>query len=195
MVAAVAERAAEPVERRERDLRPSDLLRQLVGAPAPALGVIPPAFAPGEHAAQDARVAQLADEALALGQVGARLGRALDRVPVGAVRGDLRDRRLKLDLSRQVADLLRQRERLAVGLTRAAVVGLRDLEVMAERQQRADRLAVVGVARELDRTLEVLARLGGVADPPEHAPEDAVRAARDARLLELLGEPSAFSEA
>ena len=60
--------------------------------------------------------------------------------------------------------------------------------MVAERQQRPDRLAVVGVARQLDRALEVLARLLLVADAPEDAAEDAVRAACDARLLELLRE-------
>ena len=59
---------------------------------------------------------------------------------------------------------------------------------MAQRQQREDRLRVVGAARQLDRALEVLARLGGVADAAEHAAEDAVRAARRPRLAEALGE-------
>ena len=60
--------------------------------------------------------------------------------------------------------------------------------MVAEREQRADRLAAVGLARQLDRALEVLARLLGVADPAEDAAEDAVRAARGARLVEPLGQ-------
>ncbi len=61
--------------------------------------------------------------------------------------------------------------------------------MVAERQQREHRLVRVGAARELDRALEVLARLHGVADAPEDAAEDAVRAARRAHLAEALGEP------
>ena len=61
--------------------------------------------------------------------------------------------------------------------------------MVAEREQREDRLAVVGAARQLDRALEVLARLRGVADAPEHAPEDPVRAAGRARLAEPLRQP------
>src|SRR5207245_1879373 len=114
VVAAVTQRPPEPVERGEGDLRPSDLLSQFVCAPAPALGVVPPALPPREHTAQDTRVAELADQALALRQACARLGRALDGVPVRPVRRDLRDRRLKLDLGGQVADLLREREGFAV---------------------------------------------------------------------------------
>ena len=48
---------------------------------------------------------------------------------------------------------------------------------------------MVRAARELDGPLEVLAGLLGVADAPEHAAEDPVRAAGGARLAELLGEP------
>ena len=61
--------------------------------------------------------------------------------------------------------------------------------MVAQREQRPDRLALVGAARELDRPLEVLARLGGVADAAEDAPEDAMRAAGRARLAEALREP------
>ena len=60
--------------------------------------------------------------------------------------------------------------------------------MVAEREQRADRLALVRAARELDRALQVLARLGRVADPAEDAPEDPVRAAGRARLAEPLGQ-------
>ena len=60
---------------------------------------------------------------------------------------------------------------------------------MAERHHREHRLVRVGVPCQLDRALEVLARLDGVADAPEDAAEDAVRAARGAHLAEALGEP------
>ena len=60
---------------------------------------------------------------------------------------------------------------------------------MAERRQREDGLVRVRPARELDGALQVLARLHGVADAPEHAAEDAVGAARGANLAEALGEP------
>ena len=95
---------------------------------------------------------------------------------------------MQLDLRGQVAHPLRERQRLGVGGLGARVVGVRDLEVVAQREQRADRLALVGAAGELHRALQVLARLGGVADPAEDAAEDPVRAAGGARLAEPLGQ-------
>ena len=61
--------------------------------------------------------------------------------------------------------------------------------MVAEGHQREHRLVRVRAARELDRALEVLARLDGVADAAEDAAEDAVSAARGANLAEALGEP------
>ena len=60
--------------------------------------------------------------------------------------------------------------------------------MVAEGEQRADRLGAVGVAGERHRALEVLARLLGVADAAEDAAEDAVRPAGRARLVEALGQ-------
>ena len=95
---------------------------------------------------------------------------------------------MQLDLGRQVADLLRERERLGVGLGRRVVVRVGDLEVVAERQQRADGLGLVRPAGEVDGALEVLARLRRVADAAEDAAEDAVCAGGRARLAEPLGQ-------
>ena len=60
--------------------------------------------------------------------------------------------------------------------------------MVAEREQRADRLGGVALAGQLDRALEVLARALGVADAAEDAAEDPVGAARGRRLAEALGE-------
>ena len=119
---------------------------------------------------------------------GGGLGLALDRLPVAAVGGELGERRVELDLRGQVAGLHRQLERLLVGALRLGVVGLGDLEVVAERQQRPHRLRGVGLAGQLDRALEVLAGALGVADAAEDAAEDPVGAARRRRLAEALGE-------
>ena len=102
---------------------------------------------------------------------------------------ELPERRPQLDLRRHVADPLGQRERLAVARAGGLVVALGVLEVVPERLQRQHRLRGVRLARQRDRALEVLARLRGVADAPEHAAEDPVRAARGARLAERLREP------
>ena len=80
-------------------------------------------------------------------------------------------------------------ERLLVGGAGLGVVGLRDLEVVAEREQGPDRLGGVGLAGELDRPLEVLAGPLGVADAAEDAAEDAVGAAGGRGLAEALGQP------
>ena len=148
-----------------------------------------PPLAPEQKPAQRVGEAELAHESLALGKVGAGVGGARHVVPFGAVGGQLREPGVQLHLGRQHPDPLRQRQRLVVGLARAVHVGLRDLEVAAERRQRQDALAVVGAARELHRPLQVLARLLGVADAPEHASEDAVGAAGRPRLAEPLGQP------
>ena len=96
---------------------------------------------------------------------------------------------MDLDLGGQVAGLQRQVERARRRPRRARlVVGLGDLEVVAERVQRPHRLGRVALARELDRALEVLARALGVADAAEDAAEDPVGAARGGRLAEALGE-------
>ena len=139
--------------------------------------------------AQRVGQAELAHEPLAFGQLRARLGRRPYALPVGAVDGELREPGVQLDLRRQHPDLLGEREGLLVGLARPAHVGLGDLELAPERRQGEDRLPVVGATRELHRPLQVLARLLGVADAAEHAPEDPVRAARGARLAEALGQP------
>ena len=113
-----------------------------------------------------------------------------DRLPVASVQRELRDGGVELDLGGHVADLLGERERLARRRPPAAgVVAVGALEVMAERHQREHGLVGVGAACQLDRPLEVLARLHGVADAPEHAAEDPVRAARRTHLAEPLGEP------
>ena len=141
-----------------------------------------------QRAAQEVREAELAGQALALDQRSDRLGPRLDRLPFAAMQGQGRERGVELDLRRQVSGPLGDLERLAVGRRGRGVVGLGDLEVVAQRQERPDRLGRVGLARQLDRLLEVLASALGVADPPEHAPEDPVRAARRGRLLEALGQ-------
>ena len=61
--------------------------------------------------------------------------------------------------------------------------------MVAEGEQGANGLGLVGAAGQLDRALEVLARLLRVADPPEDAAEDPVRAARRRGLAEPLGQP------
>ena len=94
---------------------------------------------------------------------------------------------MQLDLRGHVADPLGEHERVAVGALRLLVVALGVLEMVAEREHREHRLVLVGVARELDRALEVLARLGDVADAPKHAPEDSVRTTRRAHLPQALG--------
>jgi hypothetical protein len=76
------------------------------------------ALTPAQQPAQRDRQAQLADQALALGQLGAGLRRALDLRPVGAVHSELGERRVQLDLRRQRAHLLGQRQRLLVGRPR-----------------------------------------------------------------------------
>src|SRR5437764_379802 len=68
-----------------------------------------------------------------------------------------------------------QLDRLGERRAGCVVFRFRDLEVVAQRQERPDRLAVVRAARQVDRLLEVLARLGRVADASEDAAEDAVR--------------------
>ncbi len=95
---------------------------------------------------------------------------------------------MELYLRRQVADPLGDTERLAVSVGCRAVIGLGHLEVVAERQERPDRLGGIRVAGKLHRALEVLARPLGVADPPEDAAEDAVRAACRGRFLQALGQ-------
>ena len=60
--------------------------------------------------------------------------------------------------------------------------------MIAEREQRADRLGRVALAGELDRALEVLAGARRVADAPEDAAEDPVGAARGGGLVEALGQ-------
>ena len=117
------------------------------------------------------------------------LGLPLDALPVAAVGGELGERCVQLDLRGQVAGLLGELERLLVGGAGALVVGLGDLEVVAEGEQRANRLGGIGLARQLDRALEVLAGALGVADAAEHAAEDPVGAAGRRRLAEALGEP------
>ena len=94
---------------------------------------------------------------------------------------------MQLDLRGHVADPLGDQKRVAVGALRLLVVTLGVLEVVAQREHREHRLVLVGVARELDRALEVLARLGDVADAPKDAPEDPVRAPRRAHLPRALG--------
>ena len=113
----------------------------------------------------------------------------LDALPVAAVGGELGERGVQLDLRGQVAGLLGELERLLVGGAGALVVGLGDLEVVAEGEQRPHRLGRIGLARQLDRALEVLAGALGVADAAEDAAEDPVGAARRRRLAESLGEP------
>ena len=143
---------------------------------------------PAQHPAHRERKAELARQSLALGERRGDLGLALGDLPIAAIDGQRRERRVDLDLRRQVAGLQREVERGAVGLPGLVVVGLGDLEVVAERVQRPHRLARVALARQLDRPLEVLARPLGVADAAEDAAEDSVRAACRGRLTEALGE-------
>ena len=60
--------------------------------------------------------------------------------------------------------------------------------MVAEGEQGEDRLGLVEAAGELDRALQVLARLRHVADAAEDAAEDPVGAAGGARLAEPLGQ-------
>ena len=69
------------------------------------------------------------------------------------------------------------------------VIALGVLEMVTQREHREHRLVLVRILGQLDRPLQVLARLGRVADAAEHATEDAVRAARGPHLPEALGEP------
>ena len=126
--------------------------------------------------------AELSDQALAFGQLGAGVARALHLRPVGGVERQLSDGCEQFDLGRHVADLAGERQSLAVRVGGGGVVGVRALQVMAQRHQRKHRLVRVRSAGELDGPLQVLTRLDGVADTPEHATEDAVGAARSANL-------------
>ena len=78
VVAAVAQRGGEPEQRREGDLRAPDLLAELVRAAAGLGGALPVAVAPAQRAADHVREAELAEQALALGEGRARVGRRLD---------------------------------------------------------------------------------------------------------------------
>ena len=188
VIAALAQRRAKPEQRLEGDLGAAHLLGEVSGL-AQALGrLVESPLAPAEHAAHHVREAELARQAFALGELPGRLGLSLHRVPVAAVRGQLGQRGVQLDLGRQVARLLGELERLLVGGAGALVVGLRDLEVIAEREQRPDRLGRIGLARELDRALQVLAGALGVADAAEDAAEDPVGPACRRRLAESLRE-------
>ncbi len=109
-------------------------------------------------------------------------------VPVRAVEREPAERGVQLHLRRHVADLLGQRQGVRVGGLRLLVVGLGHLQVLAQREQCEDRLALVGAACQLDGALQILARLGHVPDAPEHAAEDPVRAAGGARLAQALGQ-------
>ena len=108
-----------------------------MGAAERAPRGVPVALAPGEYPAHQEGEAELSVQALALGELGARLGRPFDLVPVRALDGELADRGVQLDLRGQIAHLLRELQRLAVGLARPLVVGLGNLEVVAEGEQRA----------------------------------------------------------
>ena len=103
-----------------------------------------------------------------------------------AVQRELGERRVYLDLGWDVADLLRQPKRLAVGIGCGSVVAVEALEVMPEREQRDHGLVRIGVAREMNRSREVFVRLRRVADATEHAAEDPVGAAREPHLIEPL---------
>ena len=94
---------------------------------------------PAQHVGQT----ELADQALALGQLGAGIAEALDLLPVAGVERELPDRRVQLDLRGNVADLLRERKRLSIGRGRRSVVAVGALEVMPERDQRENRLVRV----------------------------------------------------
>src|SRR3954470_14215798 len=142
-----------------------------------------------EPSAEHVREAELADEPLSFGELRALLGGMPRVIPLPALEGELAERGLQLDLRRHVSDPLGQREGLAVAFAGGFMVALGVLEVVPERLQGEDGLRGVRLARERDGALEVLARLGAVADASEHASEDAVRATRRSRLPERLRQP------
>ena len=136
--------------------------------------------------------AQLADQALALGER-RRSPRwtPRTRVPVGAVGGELRERRRAArPAAGSVADLLGERERLARRRARRPRSRPRRPRGGGRAPSSARIVSPSSEPRASSTdALEVLARLRGVADAAEHAAEDAVRAAGGARLAEPLGQP------
>src|SRR5207244_4029188 len=75
MVATVAKDDRKPVKRLECDLRPANLVRELVCTPARLFSNVPLALPPAQCPTKHVREAELADQALALREVRARLGR------------------------------------------------------------------------------------------------------------------------
>jgi len=107
---------------------------------------------------------------------------------IGAGARKLIERGLELDLRGHLADSLGQRQALDISGVGRLVIAFEMLEMVAEREQGEDQLAVIRIAGELDRPFQVLSRLLDVADPAEHSPEDAVGSAGGSRLTQLLGE-------
>jgi hypothetical protein len=102
----VAERDRQPEERLEGHLRATDLIGQLEGPLELGRGLRQVAVAPEQDAAHRVRKAELAGQALALGEGRRGLGLALHRIPLATVHGQSGERGVELDLGRQVADLL-----------------------------------------------------------------------------------------
>src|ERR1700682_4774891 len=123
-VAAVALCDGQARERAERHLRPADLLGQFPGESEVPGRCLPVSGAPAQAPARGIRETELADQALAFGELGARVARASYLIPVAAVKGQLRERGLELDLGRHVADPLGDSERLHVALLRPLIVTL-----------------------------------------------------------------------
>ena len=98
MVAALAQRCREPEQRLEGDFRAPNLLGK-VGRLSQALRrFVEVALTPAKHAPHHVGEAELAREALTLGQRAGCLGLPLDALPVPAVGGQLRERSVQLDL-------------------------------------------------------------------------------------------------
>ena len=98
MIPALAKRGRQPEERLERNLGPAHLLGEIGGATKRLGRLVEVALPPAKHAPHHVGEAELAREALTLGQRAGCLGLPLDALPVPAVGGQLRERSVQLDL-------------------------------------------------------------------------------------------------
>ena len=92
----------------------------------------------------------------------------------------------QLDLSRHIAELIGKLERLLAASVARRVVGLGNLEVAPQGEQRAHRLSGTALPRQLDRPLEAPSRLLEVADAAEDATEGEMSATGDRGLPESI---------
>ena len=130
-VAAIAQCHREPNQGAERDLRPAHPLGELVGDGEQLRRGFEVSIAPAQQPPERVREAQLADQPLAFGELGARVARPCDLLPIAAIERQLGKRGLQLDLRRHIADALGQRERLLVAGAGALVVALGVLQAVA----------------------------------------------------------------